>query len=744
MAAGGEKLRILIPTTSGPVEVVLLTEEDSIVGRSVACIGGTTETADIAAAYHAFVARPTGVIESLFGHSCYRLDLSSRIDAGASWQLGVLAAHALHAAGRLAQEKDEAHGVVWATGSVRSVDLTVGGVGHVPEKLAGSLDRLKREAAAGGRVLLALPADNASEVPAPMRADLAAHGIKLIELTSVQPLWDRLEIKLPEGFRKNPAAAAKPAPSAPKRSRWWAVAAVLLCVAAGAAYLFARPDAIVAERAQTSDAPPVQRTAELLLPETVPFISDRDRVTVRTAYLPAPDHKALAVSYSSVGFSTAQQDDESAGDAAIAACQRATDAVRARSRCELYAVGNTVVFKRGRPPLPPQPWIVRDASVESAFAAAEVPLVSDASRRALEDEYAKARKPKALAVSANGFYSPYTSVVGIEEAARRALERCGSNSGLECLIVAIDDAFVVPIPKSTKVFGISRLESIDAIAPELRGDAARRFGNSTSGWRALAIGTSGRVGIAVNAATEQAATDGALEDCRRLDRDCRVAVIGPFLVESRPAPDLAASRPGAGGPSAIRAAISSAIPGLSAAALEDLTQGYETLREHKSLAVVPGTSQHWRSQGWPDAEAAETGVLERCQARNGQPCALIAVDDRFRTAAAEGNWQARDMARLHYDGLFDPKQIPGITEEVRTQSDIAKYRGAAGPKAAAFHPWGRVFTIVNAPNQHMAELLALANCNADPTRQGRDGPCQLYALGDQVVLPRRRIEPLTP
>jgi hypothetical protein len=45
-----EKLRVLIPTTSGTVEVLLLREEDPIIGRSVACIGGTTEIADIAAA----------------------------------------------------------------------------------------------------------------------------------------------------------------------------------------------------------------------------------------------------------------------------------------------------------------------------------------------------------------------------------------------------------------------------------------------------------------------------------------------------------------------------------------------------------------------------------------------------------------------------------------------------------------------------------------------------------------------
>src|SRR5215475_11374468 len=119
MRFDAEKLRVLIPTTNGLVEVLLLTEEDPAIGRCVACIGGTTEIADIAAAYHAFVVRPTGVIERLFGHSCYRLDLSGRIDAGSSWQLGALAAHALLAAGRLAQENVEADAVLWATGSVR-------------------------------------------------------------------------------------------------------------------------------------------------------------------------------------------------------------------------------------------------------------------------------------------------------------------------------------------------------------------------------------------------------------------------------------------------------------------------------------------------------------------------------------------------------------------------------------------------------------------------------------------------
>src|SRR5512145_1648893 len=184
MSHAGERFRVLIPTTAGAVEVLLLTEEDPAIARSVACIGGTTETADIDAAYHAFVARPTGVVERLFGHPCYRLDVSGRIDAGSSWQLGVLTAHALHAAGRLAQEGETADGVLWVTGSVRAVDLTVGAVSHVPGKLAVSRERLQRELRSGARVLVAVPAANAPDLG---RSDAAieAPGATVLEVATV-------------------------------------------------------------------------------------------------------------------------------------------------------------------------------------------------------------------------------------------------------------------------------------------------------------------------------------------------------------------------------------------------------------------------------------------------------------------------------------------------------------------------------------------------------------------------------
>jgi hypothetical protein len=53
-----------------------------------------------------------------------------------------------------------------------------------------------------------------------------------------------------------------------------------------------------------------------------------------------------------------------------------------------------------------------------------------------------------------------------------------------------------------------------------------------------------------------------------------------------------------------------------------------------------------------------------------------------------------------------------------------------------------MFTVSGAASQRAAEEEALKACNNDPTRNVADGSCFLYAVGDQVVLPRLR-EPLT-
>jgi hypothetical protein len=110
----------------------------------------------------------------------------------------------------------------------------------------------------------------------------------------------------------------------------------------------------------------------------------------------------------------------------------------------------------------------------------------------------------------------------------------------------------------------------------------------------------------------------------------------------------------------------------------------------------------------------------------------------------DGNWLRRDMPRARYAGEFDAAQIPGAAPAQRERPEIVNYRAANAPKAAAFSPaGGRVFPVVGAADQRAAEEDALKACDADPVRKAENGPCFLYAVGDQVVLPRRLKTPLT-
>jgi adenylate cyclase len=99
------------------------------------------------------------------------------------------------------------------------------------------------------------------------------------------------------------------------------------------------------------------------------------------------------------------------------------------------------------------------------------------------------------------------------------------------MIVALDDRFVVPIPTLMKVVGFFHAETNSVLAAERKDEVARKISNTTSGWNAIAAGSAGRPGLALGAADEQAAIDGALADCSNQDRDCHVIAIGPFSVE---------------------------------------------------------------------------------------------------------------------------------------------------------------------------------------------------------------------
>jgi hypothetical protein len=607
------KLRVLIATTRGPVEVQLLTEEDAAIGRCVACIGGTTETADIASAYHAFVVRPTGVIEGRFGHSCYRLDVSDRIDAGSSWQLGVLAAHALLAVGRLAQENDVADGILWVTGSVRPVDLTVGAVGHVPEKLANSLDRLKQELSAGRPALLAIPAGNSADVSPSAAKELLELGAELVMVSHAQALFDVLDMKLPGVPSKGPAAAvgaalvSGPAVVAAKPRRriyaWVAAVALIGVAGAGATVLTGMPrlNSLLAQAGRTAPPPtsalapepqaggyappplpasapaapralspvsaPASQRSPLpdpvtgpaasppatlppgprrveLVPETIPFLRASDRQRIRDEYLPAPNYKALAMTMFMYRFVTGKPSQEAADKAAMEACENNKprspndSAVKEiEHRCELYASGTAVVSLHTSIPMPPMPWA--NASVQRPFVSAELPITSAEGKDSIERQYPRSSRSKALVIAPNGHVFTTTAEVSPEEAMRRGLERCGYISRTPCLVIAVDDSFVTTVPTLAKAVGFYRQDALFGVPMEERAEIARQLAASNKGWQAVALGAANHVGIEVGAASERSAIDGALENCALYDHDCRVVVIGPFLV------DLPSSTPAA-------------------------------------------------------------------------------------------------------------------------------------------------------------------------------------------------------
>lgn len=265
--------------------------------------------------------------------------------------------------------------------------------------------------------------------------------------------------------------------------------------------------------------------------ETVPFVGDRVRLALANEYAPAADYKAFALNVAgNNAFVSGQRNEEAARNVALEQCQKRADANPPIRKCELYAVGGMVVYPHGRPPVPPLPWIRRDLSTEKPFAAKDMPLVRDPGKARIESNYMPARKTKSLAIGPGGQFFFDFGYETVEESARRNLEYCGGMIGVACMIVAVDDVFVVPMPATMKVVGFFRPVNTPSIAPDARDDVVHRLAEASSGWSAVAVGVSGRTGLGLKAANEQNAVNDALGNCVKHDNDCHVIAIGPFAV----------------------------------------------------------------------------------------------------------------------------------------------------------------------------------------------------------------------
>jgi len=448
----------------------------------------------------------------------------------------------------------------------------------------------------------------------------------------------------------------------------------------------------------------------------------------------------------------------------------------------VIAIGSTWYFHSGSggPPKAPQPAQQPAPPVAAAPAAASplheqlaaryaatVPSLSSKLREEAANRYEQARAHKAQAVSIEpaGLWGAAERPTA-ESAEESALENCQVFFGRSCVLVAVDGVMQPippdgnwrhrPMPRVTYA-GEFDPAQIPGASPVMRErEDIVKYRSAPAPKAAAFTPHDGRVFTVIGAQSQRAAEEEALRRCEydparaRENAACFLyASADRVVLKLRLTAPLTTMTTTAAAPAAplrelVSERMASAAPNLPEKAREDHARAYEVARGHKAQAVSPEPPGVWRAVERPSAENAEASVLENCQVVYGRPCALIVVDDAIRPAPADNKWQPQDMPRVRYAGLFEPEQIPGAVPEARKGGDIVNYRSAQNPKAAAFSPaGGHVFTTIAAASQRAAEEAALKACDADPVRKATNGPCFLYAVGDQVVLPRRLKEPLT-
>lgn len=519
----------------------------------------------------------------------------------------------------------------------------------------------------------------------------------------------------------------------------------------------------------------------------IPALRDKElqRADV-TGYKTAPGPKAAAFHAEGIlRIVTGAASQAAAEERALQACN--TDPARrsGMSPCVLYAAGDRVVLPmRATAPIasaaapaappaarpgpmsapPPAPPVGANLSAALSKAA---PAIGEAVRSSIVSSYLQERQSRALAA-----FPPHATWrsfawANAALAEERTLEGCQLRYGGPCVLVAVNDTV-----QATPGDGNWPRRDMPRLAYDGEFDVAQlpvvnesvRARLDVAGYRvqaapkAAAIHPLGKLFVTLNAADQREAERKALADCntdperRGAEGPCYLYAVGDRVVLRQRATDPLSKPPEAkpatpAPPSenplaaTIAATLSKLVPSLAEPTRAGIASQYAQEKQHKALAVFPPAAT-WRFSGIVNAPTVEERTLEGCQLRYGGPCILVVVNDSPHSPAADGSWPRRDMSRLAYEGAFDPKSIPIVSDLTRQRADVAGYRQQQGPKAVALHPQGRLFVVSGAANQREAEQKVLADCNTDPQRAGRDGPCFLYAAGDQVVLRQRRTTPL--
>jgi hypothetical protein len=158
------KLAVYVATTAGPVRIERIVREDAPLSQ-VYQGRAYRPLEPLSADYARFVAHAGPVTRALGPNpaTSFRLEVSGPIGSGNSWEFGFLIAHALAATGQLAEPGEPALRVLLLTGLV-DVDLRLGSVGHIADKIAAAEPLIAEMQKRGGTVTFFLPKEDLAAV----------------------------------------------------------------------------------------------------------------------------------------------------------------------------------------------------------------------------------------------------------------------------------------------------------------------------------------------------------------------------------------------------------------------------------------------------------------------------------------------------------------------------------------------------------------------------------------------------
>lgn len=257
----------------------------------------------------------------------------------------------------------------------------------------------------------------------------------------------------------------------------------------------------------------------------MPFLRDDARAKVAAVYGQQPLHRALAVSLDGQGYWSLRWGHETPEAAQADAMQRCEET--AGSGCGVYALDDAVVWPSDAVPLPPAT-VLKPRVMGAAFDPSVLPGQGRDQRVQLARALAQPGGHSAVVLAPGGRATWFTNQSSQREAMRRALERCGFLAKAACLPVAVDGLTLTGFPATGSV------SKVDADAAFLRGkvsDAVLERYQAAADWRAVAIGRSNRPSVVTDQPSEAAAIAAAVAACARGDSDCRVRMVGPFVIE---------------------------------------------------------------------------------------------------------------------------------------------------------------------------------------------------------------------